>query len=166
MLSVLCHPNTPGTIFAGGVTGIWWTQDGGTTWSSLKDNLPAVPIEGLEMNAGSGRLYAGTYGRSIWHAYPSPPEKARAVTKFDTRIARIGASRFQVSLTSPARLDIDIFDVGGRLVGSAYSAQLHAGQNEVTATVSSIQPGVYFARFAIDGVQVDAHKLHIIAPGQ
>ena len=40
------HPTDPNTIYVGAASGgVWRTQDGGTTWASLMQDLPLVPVQ-------------------------------------------------------------------------------------------------------------------------
>ena len=39
---------------------IWSTEDGGASWTSVSVGLPAIPVNALACDAGSGDLYAGT----------------------------------------------------------------------------------------------------------
>ena len=46
--------------------GVYRTTNLGKTWLKVGDNLPLVPINDIDLPAGSQTLYAATYGRSIW----------------------------------------------------------------------------------------------------
>ena len=56
---------------------VWRTEDGGTTWESAGEGLPALPVNTLVRHAESGDLYAGTdagvyvlvQGSSAWTPY-------------------------------------------------------------------------------------------------
>ncbi|HEV2811727.1 MAG TPA: hypothetical protein VGW10_00630, partial [Solirubrobacteraceae bacterium] len=46
--------------------GVFVTRDGGATWLKVGKSLPLAPIFELRHHPGTNRLYAGTFGRSIW----------------------------------------------------------------------------------------------------
>jgi photosystem II stability/assembly factor-like uncharacterized protein len=54
----------PGLLFAGTERGIYVSLDDGATWTSLRRNLPPVPIHDLAIKEGD--LIAATHGRSFW----------------------------------------------------------------------------------------------------
>jgi photosystem II stability/assembly factor-like uncharacterized protein len=54
----------PGLLFAGTERGIWASLDDGTSWFSLKRNMPIVPVHDLAIKEGD--LIAGTHGRSFY----------------------------------------------------------------------------------------------------
>ncbi|MEI6739411.1 MAG: glycosyl hydrolase [Gemmatimonadaceae bacterium] len=53
-----------GMLFAGTERGIYVSFDNGGTWSSLRRNLPMVPVHDLAIKDGD--LIAATHGRSFW----------------------------------------------------------------------------------------------------
>ncbi len=60
--SLLIHPTSPNTMFAGGVAGgVWKTTDGGSSWAPLNDLLPNLAISSLAMDPTNPNvIYAGT----------------------------------------------------------------------------------------------------------
>ena len=57
-------PERAGLLYAGTERGVWVSFDDGTTWQSLRRNLPIVPIHDLAVKDGD--LVAATHGRSFW----------------------------------------------------------------------------------------------------
>ncbi len=57
-------------------------------------------------------------------------------------------TRFSFTLPSPARTNLEIFDVGGRTVATLVKGLRTAGTHEVTFDGSGLPSGVYFARLA------------------
>ncbi|MBK8442894.1 MAG: T9SS type A sorting domain-containing protein [Sphingobacteriales bacterium] len=46
--------------------GVYFSQNGGTHWELLGNNLPIVPVYDIEIDATAKELIAGTFGRSLW----------------------------------------------------------------------------------------------------
>lgn len=57
-------PNTRGLLFAGTEYGAHVSQDGGTSWKSLRLNMPSVAVTDLQIR--NGDLIASTQGRGLW----------------------------------------------------------------------------------------------------
>jgi photosystem II stability/assembly factor-like uncharacterized protein len=62
---------TPG-IFVGSGAGIWWSYDGGATWTKDGADLPNVNIGDLQIDVNQNTITAGTYGRGVWRANLPP----------------------------------------------------------------------------------------------
>ncbi len=63
---VIRHPSKPKWLFIATDVGVYRTTNLGKTWLKVGDNLPLVPINDIDLPAGSNTLYAATYGRSVW----------------------------------------------------------------------------------------------------
>jgi hypothetical protein len=60
------HPRDANLLFAGTEFGLWVSWDRGGNWTALKNNLPTVPVDDLEIQAEQNDLVLATHGRSIW----------------------------------------------------------------------------------------------------
>jgi photosystem II stability/assembly factor-like uncharacterized protein len=63
---VIRHPSKPKWLFVATDVGVFRTSNLGKTWIKVGSNLPLVPINDIDLPAGSNTLYAATYGRSVW----------------------------------------------------------------------------------------------------
>jgi len=57
-------PERRGLLYAGTETGVYLSFDAGAHWQPFSQNLPVVPVTGLELRHGD--LYASTEGRAFW----------------------------------------------------------------------------------------------------
>jgi photosystem II stability/assembly factor-like uncharacterized protein len=63
---VIRHWSHPKWLFVATDVGVFRTANLGKTWLKVGANLPLVPINDIDLPAGSETLYAATYGRSVW----------------------------------------------------------------------------------------------------
>ena len=56
----------PDLLFVGCDAGLFYSLDRGKSWKSLRANMPPVAVRDLKVQAGSGDLVVGTYGRAAW----------------------------------------------------------------------------------------------------
>ncbi|WP_206069916.1 VPS10 domain-containing protein [Knoellia koreensis] len=63
---VIRHPTKANWLFVATDVGVYRTTNLGRTWIKVGANLPLVPINDIDLPAGSQTLYAATYGRSVW----------------------------------------------------------------------------------------------------
>lgn len=59
-------PNNNAHLFVGNDVGMYLSVDGGTSWLPFNRGLPYVPIADLKIQNKYRKLYAGTYGRSMF----------------------------------------------------------------------------------------------------
>lgn len=64
--SVVLQPNSNGGLYLGTDMGVFYTDSTLSNWQPFMQGLPNVVVTELELNMGSGRLVAGTYGRGLW----------------------------------------------------------------------------------------------------
>lgn len=60
------HPRNPNLLFAGGEYGLFVSFDAGDNWQELKNNLPRVPVDDIQIHPRDNDLVLGTHGRSVW----------------------------------------------------------------------------------------------------
>ncbi len=63
---VRADPNRRGFLYAGTETGMYYSANDGDSWSSLRLNLPVVPITDLAVHKRDGDLVVATQGRSFY----------------------------------------------------------------------------------------------------
>ncbi len=79
--------NNPDLLFVGTAKGVYVSLDGGTSWTSLRNNMPNIPIHDLAIHPRDNDLIVGTYGRSFWIADIAPlQELDRAVLQRDVHL--------------------------------------------------------------------------------
>jgi photosystem II stability/assembly factor-like uncharacterized protein len=59
-------PVNPDLLFAGTEFNIYMSMDRGAHWQSIKENLPTVSVDDIEIHPRDHDLIIGTHGRSIW----------------------------------------------------------------------------------------------------
>ena len=83
------HPRNPNLLFAGTEFGLWVSWDRGANWTALRNNLPTVPVDDIEIQAEQNDLVLATHGRSIWILDDITP-----IEKFDANVANSSLSFF------------------------------------------------------------------------
>lgn len=65
---IVLDPDIPNMIIVATDGGLYASDDGGTTWSWIWADLPAVPTYALKVHVPTRKLVAGTYGLSTYSA--------------------------------------------------------------------------------------------------
>ncbi len=60
------HHRNPNLLFLGTERGLYVSFNRGTTWKPMKDNLPTVPINDVQIHPRENDLILGTHGRGIY----------------------------------------------------------------------------------------------------
>ena len=66
MNSVAADPAVPGQLFVASDIGVFSSDDAGASWTLISDGMPYVVVLDLVIDEGSGTLFAGTHGRSMF----------------------------------------------------------------------------------------------------
>jgi ligand-binding sensor domain-containing protein len=56
--------NDNGDIYIGTDIGVFYREEGGTSWMPFFNGLPKVPVTDLQIT--NSYIYASTFGRGIW----------------------------------------------------------------------------------------------------
>jgi photosystem II stability/assembly factor-like uncharacterized protein len=67
-------PNNNQHIFVGNDIGVFVSIDGGSTWLPFNNGMPYVPVTDLKVQRNFRKLYAATYGRSIFRIDIDDPQ--------------------------------------------------------------------------------------------
>ncbi len=60
--------SSPPALLLGSGAGVWWSIDGGTSWTKDATDLPNVNVGDLVVDSDNGTVFVGTYGRGTWRA--------------------------------------------------------------------------------------------------
>ena len=77
---------TPGSndgIYVGTEVGVFYKDASMSDWMQFNNGLPNVRVDDLEINIGSGKILAGTYGRGIWASPLRDDANAKPIADFD-----------------------------------------------------------------------------------
>jgi hypothetical protein len=84
------HPRNQNLLFAGLEFGLWVSWDRGANWTALKNNLPTVPVDDIQIQGRENDLVLATHGRSIWIL-----DDITAIEKLDATVLNGGMTFFQ-----------------------------------------------------------------------
>jgi photosystem II stability/assembly factor-like uncharacterized protein len=65
-VNMLAYDQANDTLYAATDFGVYFMQNDSKVWTKLGDNLPNTATEDLKLQASSGKLYVGTFGRGTW----------------------------------------------------------------------------------------------------
>jgi photosystem II stability/assembly factor-like uncharacterized protein len=59
-------PKTRNVLYAGTELGLWVSFDGGSRWTSLRQNMPPVPVRDIRIHPRDNDLIVATHGRGLY----------------------------------------------------------------------------------------------------
>ncbi len=154
--SLIADPDNPGRWFVGTDLGVYVTESAGASWSVLGAGLPGVVVNQLKLDQANRRLYAGSYGRSIWSididqvTSAPPPQflRGRVLPVYPNPSA--DGSWIAWELDRSADLEVELFTVSGRKV---WSKHMSGGEgpgrvfwNACDSQGNPLASGLYLAR--------------------
>ncbi|PKR80872.1 hypothetical protein CW751_06790 [Brumimicrobium salinarum] len=163
-------------LFATTYSGVSMSEDGGATWNNVADpSFDGVPSYRLlqawrtweEGNHVPGRIFVGTHGRGIWSTdavlnvtTTEPLEDKKETDNFSLEIYP-NPSKFNTTLIVDVKqskaLDIQFYNISGRLVKRIRKTDAHIGRNEIGFSVSDLPQGTYLIRVQ-SGDQIENTK--------
>ena len=66
MYVVIEDPRDPSVLFAGTEFGLYFTYDGGATWTRLKGGLPTIQVRDLAIQKREDDVVVATFGRGLY----------------------------------------------------------------------------------------------------
>ena len=158
---VVVDPGTPDSVFAGTDAGVWYSPDGGVSWSFLgpSTGLPNVPVYDLKVNSVTKRIMAFTYGRGAWSldlkAFSlsgppvslsgSPSLQATLASSFSLQLTAAGSPPFSWSIASGSLPPGVVLLNTGEIVGTP----LGAGVYKFTVVVKDGSTGIASQQFTL-----------------
>lgn len=98
---VQTDPKDPNTIYAGTDFGVYYSVDGGSTWSRFGSGLPMVAVRDLYIAPDDSFIRAATFGRGVWQIQPSSAPASLSVAIAPTGVTLIngGTQSFTPTVT-------------------------------------------------------------------
>ena len=83
-------PKNASVLYAGTELGLWVSLDGGARWTSLRQNMPPVPIRDLQIHPRENDLIVATHGRGLYIIDDiTPLQRASEAIKTDAQLLDI-----------------------------------------------------------------------------
>lgn len=150
---VLVFPGNEEVIFAATDGGVYYTEDGGTKWYRLGNNMPVMAVYDIELNPATNRLLAGTFARSIWtidisnltgineqeeyhsqvHSYPNP-----------------ATDILMMELNSTGKSTLHIYDSKGVIVLTRQNCTPHS---RLEIPLEDFSAGIYYYKLKGQGCE-------------
>jgi Secretion system C-terminal sorting domain len=139
---IQAHPDQPDKIlFAATAFGLYYTLDGGTTWTK-ETRIPNVVIMEMKLRPNDFTLFCFTHGRGLWllplNRY-TPTSTPSVVEKLEVDISPNPTSNLLIVNTKTPLSKSQIFDLNGREI-------LTESQNPTQLNVSDLPNGAYLLR--------------------
>ncbi|RYM33048.1 T9SS type A sorting domain-containing protein [Brumimicrobium glaciale] len=163
-------------LFAATFAGASMSENGGSTWTDVSDprfaGVPSYEVRQAwrtfaEGNRVPGKVFLGTFGRGIWSSNAvlnvssnDPIKDVKKDKPFKLELypnpARYN-STLVVDLKESNLLDIQFYNISGRLVKRIQKTDAHVGRNEIGFSASELPQGTYILRVQ-SGNQVENTK--------
>jgi len=133
-------------LFAAIDGGVYYTNDGGTSWQPIGVDLPLVTVSELDVDVENEKLIAGTYSRSMY-SYPinwlfedtQPPVGVTEDVQIDFEVYPNPFSNL-IEIKHPEPNLIEIFNVHGQIVYSTNTLE------SKQVNLSHLSTGTYFIK--------------------
>lgn len=138
-------------LFAGtDSSGVYLSADSGATWTSYNSGMPAN-TRVWSLAASSDNLFAGT-SSGVWRSpFSTTAVPTSGITHFTSsrlQLRRQNSSSATIvfALSSPERVDIELYDLGGDRVLSLVHKKYGSGMQRFSFDTRPLAPGSYIIR--------------------
>ncbi|MEY4927298.1 MAG: hypothetical protein RI894_1734 [Bacteroidota bacterium] len=157
---IQADPIEPNTLYAATDFGLYYTYDGGVTWSK-ETRVPNVPILNLKFRAnadGTASLFAFTHGRGLWYltvSYMATHEVAEGKLNLSlfpnpsSQYLRVNYDNLPISPPHSTN-KISVFDLQGKLI----CEKVPDGISETVFDTQTFAAGTYLLRLQTNGKEV------------
>ncbi|MCZ6593643.1 MAG: T9SS type A sorting domain-containing protein [Bacteroidetes bacterium] len=146
--TIVVDPINPDDIYVGNDLGVYYSENGGTSWEVFSDLLPeATMIYDLNVSPSNRKLRIATHGRGIWERdFVNDP---LSVSDFSISISKIilhpNPATNNVTIEIEANNNFDIVTVAvynflGQKITSIYDGPLFVGRNKISWDGLNINP--------------------------
>ena len=149
--------------------GIYSTNDGGTSWSNITDNLGHWGGKFLRLNPhNTNQLFLGTDGGDVWikdlvttidDNEVSIPSKFNLDQNYPNPFNP--STRISYQLPTLSKVVLKVYDILGREVTTLVNREQNAGNYKIIFNSSNLSSGIYFYRI-VSGVFTQTKKMMVI----
>ena len=164
VFALAADPDTPDRVFSGTSSGVFVSEDGGTSWESMNDGLEYDDIRCIEFDPVSNNLYVGTQGggvflRSLGTRVESEnenslqPDRCTLYQNHPNPFNSTTVIRYK--LGTGGAVNLSIYDLNGRLVRILKETHQAAGiwdvdWNGVDLNGRKVSSGLYICKLQIE----------------
>jgi len=166
---IAIDPDIPNKLFVGTGSGVFFSEDSGLSWHSLSQGIPNVPVTDMKIYNPDRFMVIGTYGCSAYKidlddiivsTDPEPDEHVlvQLYQNYPNPLSLSSHASTQIdfSLSTPADVEITIYNIKGQKVKNIMNNQLAAGDhsaqwNGTDEFGKSVSTGVYLYKLSVNG---------------
>jgi hypothetical protein len=159
--------NDPNIIVVGTSSGVFVTEDGGSTWEDGSIGFCGTPVFEVRQswrswndgNFRPGEIYIGTFGRGIWSSasYLSTNDdydggnNGTSIEEFDTNLfpypnPTSASTSLSFELANVSDVTIQVYNLSGRLVKSIDKKNLNQGSQIIDIEGANLATGTYVVK--------------------
>jgi IPT/TIG domain len=165
--SLVTHPAYSQILYAGTLTGVYTSSDGGSTWNA--DSLGPANVEVRQLawfdtsNPDAPTLLAATFGRGAWLGSPAY-NPTPTLTSIDPAVITVGSSSTAITLTGSGFVQgLTTVTLDGNAVTVDYESSTQLQVTVSAATLSSLGTHTFVARNPIPGGGTSAAAAFTVA---
>jgi hypothetical protein len=151
-------------ILVGTDFGLWFTNNGGTTWNYASEGFGEVPVTRIKQNWREGQegcwrpgeIYISTFGRGMFASesvlslpnpanyYTGPASHKTSLNIYPNPMHNNGTVAFELS--QKADVYIEVYSITGKLMKRFTQSNMPTGKHDVQFGVNELSNGTYILR--------------------
>jgi hypothetical protein len=155
--SAIIDKNDPDKIYAGTLFGLFYTENGGTTWIENNEQIGRVPVFALRQDISNdpnfgGAIYLATHGRGMWstNKFLSTEENVKiddeqkiksAISVYPNPTTDVLNLTYELANSSDVM--VNIVSLEGKLIKSVNMGSKYIGKHRTNINVQELPKGLY-----------------------
>ena len=160
--------NADGEMYCSTFYGIFNSTDNGDNWEDVSSGVGAVFVRSMTF-ADDGTVYAGLDAGMVYrHSSTTAIDESSSTLPAGFTLEQNypnpfnGGTRIAFSIPEKMSLQLDVYDLQGKLVKTLAKGEFAAGNHFVTAASGDFSSGIYIYRLTTGSGEVISHKMTIL----
>lgn len=168
LAKVICIDSTTGYIYVGTYQGIYFSRDGGSSWSRLGSGLPNVVVDDIAIQYPDHSLRIATHGRGVWKVDLTTGIATPEVLPNKFELGQNYPNPFNPTtlisyrLSTESYVSLKVYDILGREIKTLVNGRQSRGEHIVNFNATGFPSGVYLYKISVQPVTGDQASFTLV----
>ncbi len=139
---IIVQSNSAHNIYLGTNIGVFYTNDSLAEWLYYGNGLPNVPVNEIEINPITNKMYIATYGRGVWTAELPLDKGVNAVSNTIKENSKIIQNQNNITISTNIPSEIILWNISGQILQNQKNTTSAIFNTDMYAS------GVYFVNIS------------------
>jgi photosystem II stability/assembly factor-like uncharacterized protein len=141
-------------------TGVWYSANDGISWDIVGDNLQIGIVSDIKIHEDAKRLYAGTFGRSMYYYDLDILISDVNDVQFNNHNIQVYPNpikdqfTLEITLKEDSNIVILLSSINGKKISKIFDGKVLKGKQKIDLNNNNLSKGIYFLRIKTKDKQI------------